>query len=330
MTDSFTVVKAGLETSIQDYPGRIGYWALGIPPSGPMDSLAFRLANLLVGNAVGAAALEIQFIGPAIRFERDGVIALTGADMKPMLEERAIPLWRSVPVRAGQILRCGFAQRGARGYLAFDGGIETPSVLGSRSTFHRAGIGGVDGRALKDGQVIALGRSRGTPTGHAVRPDVIPTYGSPLSIEVMAGPHDDWLDDTGRELFLSATWRVSAQSDRTGMRLEGPSLGFSSRALNKPPENGMDPTNIINNGYAIGGINLCGQTPIILPVDGPSEGGFITPFTVVSAALWKLGQARPHDVIRFVAVTPEKAIAMRRQLDAQTTEASLERVTADA
>ena len=128
MTDSFTVVKAGLETSIQDYPGRIGYWALGIPPSGPMDSLAFRLANLLVGNAAGAAALEMQFIGPAMRFERDGVIAFTGADMKPMLEERAIPLWRSVPVRAGQILRCGFAHRGARSYLAFDGGIETPSV----------------------------------------------------------------------------------------------------------------------------------------------------------------------------------------------------------
>ena len=155
------VLKPGLETSVQDFPGRIGYWNQGFPPSGPMDSWSFRLANILVGNAPGAAGLEAQYIGPTLRFQRDTVIALTGADMGAKLDHAPVPLWRSVAVRAGQVLTMGAAKIGTRGYLAVAGGIATEPWLGSRSTFHQAGVGGMDGSALKIGHVIPVAAGAG-------------------------------------------------------------------------------------------------------------------------------------------------------------------------
>ena len=148
------IVKPGLETSVQDYPGRIGYWAQGFPPSGPMDSWSFRLANRLVGNPPGAAALECQFLGPTIRFREATVVAITGAEMDPRLDGEPVPMWESVAVRAGQELALTFARVGARAYIAVAGGIDTPLWLGSRSTFHKAGVGGMGGHAVKAGQVV--------------------------------------------------------------------------------------------------------------------------------------------------------------------------------
>ena len=151
------VIKAGLETSVQDFPGRYGFWEQGFPPSGPFDMWSFRLANLLVGNAPEVAGLEIQFLGPTLRFESDTVIALTGATMAPKLDGAPIPQWESVAVPAGAVLETGFARIGARAYLAISGGIDTGPVLGSRSTFHMAGVGGMEGHAIKDGQHLPLG-----------------------------------------------------------------------------------------------------------------------------------------------------------------------------
>jgi len=320
----FEVIKPGLETSVQDLPGRIGYWEQGFPPSGPVDMWSFRLANLLVGNDRDAAALECQFLGPSLRFERDCHVAVTGAEMAPTLDGAAIEMWRTLRIKQGQTLELTGARTGARAYIAISGGIDTPKVLGSRSTFHMAGVGGVDGFALKAGQRIPLGNA-GTPVirriSDARRPSI--TSSREWPVEVVPGPNDSWLDDETIERFLSSEWTVQAKSSRTGMRLTGPQFSFSERATNKLPEHGQDPSNILDHGYPLGAVNLAGQTPIILINDDRSTGGFINPFTVPSAAFWKLGQARPGNVLRFTSVTVDEAQRLRRALDAVCTAESL-------
>ena len=154
------VIKKGLETSVQDYPGRIGTLNQGFPASGPMDSWSFRLANILVGNKTGDAALECQFMGPTLKFTDDRTIAITGADMSPKIDGKSVPLWESIEVKANQILELEFATIGARSYIAFAGGINSKPWLGSRSTFHKAGVGGIDGKAIENNQIIPLGKNR--------------------------------------------------------------------------------------------------------------------------------------------------------------------------
>ncbi len=305
------VLKAGLETSIQDYPGRIGYWNQGFPPSGPMDSWSFRMANVLVGNAPGAAGLECQLLGPTLEFGADTVIAVTGADMRPTLDGEPLPLWRSVAVKAGQTLALGAARIGARAYIAVAGGFDNPPMLGSRSTFNKAGVGGMDGHSVKPGQELPVAAATGTP-GLTVpeehRPDIRTDRN--WTVEVCAGPNDDWIDEAGQERFLASAWTLSAKSDRTGFRLEGPEWTFAPKAYDKPKEHGSLPSNIIDHGYPMGAINLAGQTPIILVNDGPSMGGFINPYTVPSAAFWKLGQAKPGEQLHFRLVSVQEAQRM--------------------
>ena len=321
----FDVIQPGLETSIQDYPGRIGYWNQGFPPSGPMDSWSFRLANLLVGNPVGAAGLEAQYMGPTLTFKRDGVIAICGADMQAKLDGQAAPLWESFAVKAGQTLALSAAKVGVRAYIAVAGGIDTPPWLGSRSTFHKAGVGGMEGHALKAGQTVPVAEGTGTP-GRTVKPDCRPVFPTDKtwSIEVVAGPNDDWIDEAGHQRFLGTNWKLSSKSDRTGFRLDGPQWTFTEKAYKKAPENGAEPSNIIDQGYPLGAINLAGQTPIILVNDGPSMGGFINPYTVPSAAFWKLGQSRPGDIYRFKAVTVDEAQAISSRIRDLCTEDNIE------
>jgi urea carboxylase len=314
------VREPGLQTTVQDYPGRVGFWRVGIPPSGPMDSLAFRLANLLVGNAPGAAALEIQFAGPTLVFHTETAIALTGPGCDATLDGEAMPLWQTVRVHRGQILRCPYARGGARLYFAVAGGIEREVAFGSRATFWQSGIGGA---ALKAGDALAIGAARDAEPIRWVAPDKRPAYPEAIEAEVTSGPHFDWLSEDGQRILLTTAWRVTGRSDRTGIRLDGPLLHFADRALHKPPEHGPEPTNVVNTGYPVGGLNLCGDTPNILPIDGPSMGGFITPIVVASAALWKVGQARPGQMLRFRLVPVAEAIALRRQLEQQASDASI-------
>lgn len=318
------VIKPGLETSIQDYPGRIGFWAQGFPPSGPMDSWSFRLANLLVGNSLDAAGLECQFVGPTLKFKAPAVVAICGADMKPTLDGKAVPLWESFAVEKDGTLALTFATVGARAYIAVAGGIDTPPWLGSRSTFHKAGVGGMEGRALKAGQTIPLGKGTGVP-GRKVKAQARPpvTTDKVWTVEVVPGPNDDWIDAAGHQRFLSSDWKLSSKSDRTGFRLEGPQWTFTAKATDKAPEHGSEPSNIIDQGYPVGAINLAGQTPIILVNDGPSMGGFINPYTVPSAAFWKLGQAKPAEILRFKSVSVDEAQALRRHIDGVCSEASI-------
>jgi len=318
------VIKKGLETSVQDYPGRIGTLNLGFPPSGPMDSWSFRLANVLVNNEPGTAALECQFMGPTLKFNDDRIIAITGADMSPKIDGTPVPLWESLEVKKDQILEMAFATVGARSYIAFSGGINTTPWLGSRSTFHKAGVGGIDGKAIQDGQIIPLNKSKSVK-GRKIKNSSIPVMSTNKKwlVEVVKGPNDDWVDEKGHKMFLNSDWKLQSKSDRTGYRLEGPKWSFTEKATNKSLEHGTFPSNIIDQGYPVGAINLAGQTPIILVNDGPSMGGFIVPYTVPSASFWKLGQAKPGDSFNFVEVSVEKAQTLRTEQTMICSEASL-------
>jgi len=318
------VIKKGLETSVQDYPGRIGTLNLGFPPSGPMDSWSFRLANILVNNEPGTAALECQFMGPTLKFNDDRVIAITGADMSPKIDGTPVPLWESLEVKKDQILEIAFATVGARSYIAFSGGINTTPWLGSRSTFHKAGVGGIDGKAIQDGQIIPLNKSKSVKR-RKIKNSSIPVMSTNKKwlVEVVKGPNDDWVDEKGHKMFLNSNWKLQSKSDRTGYRLEGPKWSFTEKATNKSLEHGTFPSNIIDQGYPVGAINLAGQTPIILVNDGPSMGGFIVPYTVPSASFWKLGQAKPGDSFNFVEISVEKAQTLRTEQTMICSEASL-------
>ena len=318
------VIKKGLETSVQDYPGRIGTLNLGFPSSGPMDSWSFRLANVLVENEPGAAALECQFMGPTLKFDSNRTIAITGADMSPKIDGTPVPLWESIEIKKDQTLEMSFATIGARSYIAFSGGINTNPWLGSRSTFHKAGVGGIEGKAIQDGQKIPLNKSK-VVGKNKINKTYIPVMSTnkKWSVEVVKGPNDDWVDEKGHKMFLSSNWKLQSKSDRTGYRLEGPKWSFTEKATNKGLEHGTFPSNIIDQGYPMGAINLAGQTPIILVNDGPSMGGFIVPYTVPSASFWKLGQAKPGDIFNFKEISVEKAQELRAEQTAICSEASL-------
>ncbi len=318
------VIKKGLETSVQDYPGRIGTLNLGFPPSGPMDSWSFRLANVLVENEPGAAALECQFMGPTLKFNSDRIIAITGADMSPKIDGKLVPLWESLEVKKDQTLELAYATMGARAYIAFSGGINTTPWLGSRSTFHKAGVGGIEGKAIQDDQIIPLNKSKSV-AGRKIKKNSIPVMSTnkKWSVEVVKGPNDDWVDEKGHKMFLNSDWKLQSKSDRTGYRLEGPKWSFTKKATHKGLEHGTFPSNIIDQGYPVGAINLAGQTPIILVNDGPSMGGFIVPYTVPSASFWKLGQAKPGDSFNFVEISVEKAQTLRAEQSIICSELSL-------
>ena len=318
------VIKKGLETSVQDYPGRIGTLNQGFPSSGPMDSWSFRLANVLVENDPGTAALECQFMGPTLKFNSDRIIAITGADMSPKIDGKAVPLWESLEIKKDQILEMTFATIGARSYIAFAGGINTTPWLGSRSTFHKAGVGGIDGKAIQEGQIIPLNKSKSV-AGRKINRKSIPEISTnkKWSIEVVKGPNDDWIDEKGHKIFLNSDWKLQSKSDRTGYRLDGPNWSFAEKATNKGLEHGTFPSNIIDQGYPAGAINLAGQTPIILVNDGPSMGGFIVPYTVPSAGFWKLGQAKPGDSFNFIEISVEKAQELRTEQSIICSETSI-------
>ncbi|MCB6179937.1 biotin-dependent carboxyltransferase family protein [Rhodobacter sp. Har01] len=313
---SLTVLKPGLETTVQELPGRIGYLEQGFPVSGPFDKWSFRQANLLVGNDRDAAALECQFLGPSLRFDCPAMVAVTGADMRPRLDGEPVQMWQSLPVRAGQVLDLGAAQTGTRAYVALSGGIDTPPVLGSRAVFHMARVGG---HALVADQVVPLG----TPTEAGlltIPPPLRPVFPTDRrwQVEAMVGPNDDWLDPASVEMFFAADWTMQAKSSRTGLRLTGPQFSFAHRALHKNSDHGQDPSNIIDHGYPLGAVNLAGQTPIILVNDSPSTGGFINPFTIASAAFWKLAQTRPGDILQFRRIDRDDAGRLRAALDQVT------------
>jgi len=326
------VLQPGTYTTIQDYPGRLGYWHIGVPPSGPMDDYAFQMANRIVGNHPHAAGLECTLMGPTLRFHRDTLIAITGAPVDATLDDHPISTWRPLAVHAGQVLKIGQASAGVRSYLAIRGGLDVPAYLGSRSTFALGAFGGHAGRILQPGDSILLGcLKRSTDSSPAVmqpglpapnsKPGVadagvIPDYPNIWDIGVMYGPHGapDFFKPESIEKFFDTEWTVHYNSNRLGIRLEGPRLSW---ARTDGGEAGLHPSNIHDTEYAVGSINFTGDMPVILTRDGPSLGGFVCPVTIVRSELWKVGQVKPGDKLRFRPMSFEEARALEEAVDEQ-------------
>ena len=306
------VLEPGTQTTIQDYPGRLGYWHVGVPPSGPMDTLAFRFANRLVGNGVDASGLEMTLTGPTVRFACDTTIALTGADFGARLDGKSITRWQSIRVRQNSVLELGGAEgAGARAYLAVAGGIDAPRYLGSRATFILGKFGGQSGRVLRAGDVVNLGKaSADSDTIHELAPTAVPRYGQEWEIGVLYGPHGapDFFTAEDIEMLFSTAWKVHYNSDRTGVRLIGPKPRWARK---DGGEAGLHPSNIHDNAYAVGTVDFTGDMPVILGPDGPSLGGFVCPATIVEAELWKMGQLKAGDLVRFRAMSLEQAERLR-------------------
>jgi urea carboxylase len=309
-TRSIEVISPGTFSIVVDYPGRLGFWDVGIPPSGPMDALGFRLANRVVGNAEGAAGLELTMSGPKLAFAADAVIALAGADMKAALDGVAIAMLSPISVKKGQILELSAVLgAGARAYLAVRGGLSVPQYLGSGTTFTLGGFGGHAGRVLRRGDILHFGELAPSHEPRAIAPELHPQLERSWQIGVLYGPHGapDFFTPGDIEMLLSTEWEVHYNSNRTGVRLIGPKPEW---ARADGGEAGLHPSNIHDVAYAIGAIDFTGDMPILLGPDGPSLGGFVCPAVVVKAELWKMGQLRPGDKVRFVALAPEQATAL--------------------
>ena len=304
------ILAAGTLTTIQDWPGRQGLWDVGVPPSGPMDALALRLANRMVGNDEGAAGLEMTVTGATMRFDCDAVIALAGAEMNATLDGRAVPFWEPLPVKRGEVLALGRIRgAGQRAYLAVRGSFDIPEYLGSRSTFTLGRFGGHGGRALRVGDVLRLNRSGVEMDGcGGTALSERPEYTREWRISVTDGPHGapDFFTPDDLRAFFEATWEVHYNSSRTGVRLIGPKPAW---ARPDGGEAGLHPSNIHDNAYAIGSVDFTGDMPVILGPDGPSLGGFVCPVTIVNAELWKIGQLRPGDKLQFRRVAQPGARA---------------------
>jgi urea carboxylase len=310
------VASPGVQTTIQDWPGRQGYWAVGVPPSGPMDAHALRLANRLLGNPEGAAALEVTVAGPTLVFRADIEVAVAGAPVPLALDGAPVPMHRALAVRAGQTLRIGRIEQGLRAYVAVAGGFDVPDYLGSKSTFTLGQFGGHGGRVLRAGDVLHVGApTDGARLAPAQADALLPAYGTHWEIGVLVGPHaaPDFFTPDDLATFFATDWKVHYHSSRTGVRLIGPKPQW---ARPDGGEAGLHPSNIHDNAYAIGAIDFTGDMPVILGPDGPSLGGFVCPAVVAHAELWKLGQLAPGHTVRFVPLALDEALRRAQAQDA--------------
>ncbi len=304
------VLNAGTQTTVQDFPGRAGYWHVGVPPSGPFDSYSFRLANQLLGNDASAAGIEITHLGPTLVFSSNNQIAITGAAIDVTADGKPVPMWQVVDVAAGQTIKFDrIKNAGSRAYLCVRGGLQCPAYLGSQSTFTLGQFGGHNGRALNTGDVLKLDHTSCVTENRSLDVGLIPDLSHQWELRVVYGPHgaDDFFTQADIDQFFATDWEVHYNSSRTGIRLNGPKPEW---AREDGGDAGLHPSNIHDNAYAFGSVDFTGDMPVILGPDGPSLGGFVCPATVIQADLWKLGQVRSGDTIRFVPVSLEHAVKL--------------------
>jgi urea carboxylase len=304
------VLRPGMLTTVQDWPGRTGYWQVGVPPSGPMDDLSFRLANKIVGNEQGAPGLECTVNGPQLRFTHETLVAVTGATANVQLNGQPAPMWEPILVPAGGTLDVGKTTgAGMRIYIAVAGGFDVPLYLESASTFTLGQFGGHAGRALTSTDILRSKPVEGRRKTRTISASERPNFGRHWEIAVSEGPHPapDFFTREDMEQIYSAKYEVHFNSSRTGVRLIGPKPQW---ARTDGGEAGLHPSNIHDNAYSIGAVDFTGDTPILLGPDGPSLGGFVCPITVVRGERWKLGQLAPGDTLQFVPIKVEAAPAL--------------------
>jgi biotin-dependent carboxylase-like uncharacterized protein len=302
------IIEPGLASTIQDR-GRPGYYNVGIPPSGAVDLASALAANLLVGNDDTAPVIESPYMGPRLRFTDAAVVAVTGARLDVLVNGDPVPQWEAIAVNAGDEMSFGFLQAGARIYIAVAGGIDVPSVLGSRSTYTVGGFGGLDGRTLKAGDVLQVGASDARP-GKVVPEEMRPAMAREVDVRVVMGLYDYRLTSVGVARFLDSPWTLTPVADRMGFRYSGPELEWQERE--QPFGAGSDPSNIVDAGYPIGSIQVPGGVePIILHRDAVSGGGYAMVATVISVDMDLVGQCSPGATTRFVSVSLEEALAAR-------------------
>lgn len=323
------IEKPGLQTSVQDL-GRPGFQQYGVVAGGAMDTYAHRVANLLVGNSETCATIEAALAGPTIRFEADSLIALAGGDLSPSIDGEPVPMWRPVAVKAGAALTFGKPVSGCRVYVAVAGGIDVPVVMGSRSTYAKARIGGFDGRCLEKGDRLPVGnpsaptkqwseKALSGATGKkfcaadwSVSDDLMPRYGSEAEIRMMKGPQHHWFDEESRSLFFNGTFTVSSESDRMGYRLKGETLRLS------------EPRELLSEGVVAGAVQVpSGGNPILLMADRQTTGGYPKIGQAATVDLPLVAQMKPGAKLRFREVSVEEAQQLLMQQKKELAELKL-------
>ncbi len=306
------VGQPGLLTTVQD-TGRFGEYAIGMPPSGAMDVFSYQVGNYLVGNEEGAAGLEITYFGPELTFTEDHVIAITGAEMPPKINGEEVPSWEALGVREGDVLSFDYLKSGARSYLAVAGGIDVPVFMHSRSTYTLIGLGGHEGRALQEGDELAVGEGgdRSERVGMAVAREQLPAFSDETELRVIIGLASYRLTEESMREFLNTTWTVTPDADRVGYRYRGGELKFVERE--QPAGAGADQANVVDFGYPIGSIQVPGGVePIVLMNDAVTGGGYATIGTVISADRDKLAQTKTNDKTTFRSVELDEALEARK------------------
>lgn len=299
---SIEVLSPGTLTTVQDWPGRLGMWEVGVPPSGPMDDLSFRLGNRLVGNPEGAAGLEVVVTGPRLCFSDPTVVAVTGAPLVVELDGHPVPQWTALEVPAGGELRLRSIRGvGMRAYVLVAGGIDDPVVLGSRASFTPGKIGG---GKLEAGEMLPIGGADVGPRAASVER---PAMGNTWTVRVVTGPQGapDIVTPESLAELLDGEWTVHHHSDRTGVRLDGPIPEFTRT---DGGDAGLHPSNILDSAYGVGSVMLGGESAVVVGPDGPSLGGFAVFCQIVRDDLWMLGQMRPGDTVLLRDVTPSFAV----------------------
>lgn len=291
----------GMLTTVQDL-GREGFGPMGVSPSGAADPHALRIGNRLLGNPENAAALEMTLLGGTFFFPDGGVIAVAGSDFGATLDGAPVAMWSSLELRPGQTLRLGATQSGARCYLCVQGGFSVKPFLGSAATHLLSGLGGFEGRALRKGDVLTFGSATAsfrTFRRKTAARRAIEKWTPRKVLRITAGPQSDWFSEQAHKLFYTATYRLTEESNRMGLRLEGTSLPLAAGG------------EMISEGVSLGAVQItAGGLPIILFVEQQTTGGYPKIANVISADFSSLGQLRPRDEIRFERVDLETARAL--------------------
>lgn len=292
-----TMVNPGFFTTIQD-EGRWGFQSFGMPVAGAMDRFALRTANMLVGNKVDAAVIEMTMLGGIFSFDREQLVAICGAEMQAKVDGKEISNWSAFTVLAGSELKFEYVASGCRAYMAVRGGIDVPPVLGSRSTYTRAKVGGLQGRAIRQDDILSIGQDiEAQAFPRALGKEFIPAYGNEIVLRVLLGPQDDMFTTEGIETLFQGEYKISDEADRMGYRLEGPKINHIGKA------------DIVSDALCHGAIQIPAHgMPIIMMADRQTTGGYPKIGAVIGPDLARLAQAKSGDRVRFARVSEAEAV----------------------